>query len=173
MAGKKKPMVIEISSSSEEEEETKRNKSEDEKGRRRRKYSVLEVKTEDKRREEEEEDCYILPFDPLADDLNQKLSLNDAQSQLDDLSIVAERGQVACRDYPHSRHLCAEYPFSMTSHESCCLKCYCYVCDEAAPCKFWKEPNGHCHASDQDKKWKEMRKLVAKRKGQKKGTFFF
>ncbi|XP_010933481.1 uncharacterized protein [Elaeis guineensis] len=144
MAGKKKPMVIEISSSSEEEEETKRNKSEDEKGRRRRKYSVLEVKTEDKRREEEEEDCYILPFDPLADDLNQKLSLNDAQSQLDDLSIVAERGQ-----------------------------CYCYVCDEAAPCKFWKEPNGHCHASDQDKKWKEMRKLVAKRKGQKKGTFFF
>ncbi|KAG1362050.1 hypothetical protein COCNU_10G002690 [Cocos nucifera] len=164
MSGKEKPMVVEISSSSEEEEETKRNKSEAEKGRR--KYSVVEVKTEDEHGEEE--DCYILPFDPLADDLNQKLSLCAAPSQLDELSIVAERGQVACRDYPHSRHLCAEYPFSMTSHESCCLKCYCYVCDEAAPCKFWKEPNGHCHASDEDKKWKEMRK----RRGQKKGTLF-
>lgn len=95
MSSMVKPIVIEISSSS-EDEETKRNWSEAEKGRRRR-YSDVEVKTEVKRmeeEEEEEEDCCILPFDPLADDLNRKLSLCGAQPQIDDLSIVAERGQV-------------------------------------------------------------------------------
>lgn len=28
--------------------------------------------------------------------------------------------QVACRDYPHSRHLCLKFPFNKTSHESHC-----------------------------------------------------
>lgn len=28
--------------------------------------------------------------------------------------------QVACRDYPHARHLCAKYPFSSTPHERHC-----------------------------------------------------
>ncbi|EHA8587467.1 putative RPM1 interacting protein 13 [Cocos nucifera] len=89
-------MVIEISSSS--DEETNRNKREAEEGGRRRRrkrrriYSDVEVKTgEEKRREEE--DCCILPFDPFAADLNQKLSLPAAQHLLDDLAVIAERGQ--------------------------------------------------------------------------------
>nr|XP_010919931.2 uncharacterized protein LOC105043904 [Elaeis guineensis] len=157
---KEKPMVIEISSSS--DEETNGNKRGAEEGRRRRKrmriYSDVEVKTGEEKRKEEE-DCCILPFDPFDADLNEKLALPAAEHLLDDLSIIAERGQVACRDYPHSRHLCTEYPFSKSSHETCCFKCYCYVCDVAAPCMFWKGPNGHCNASDQDKSWKEMRKV--------------
>ncbi|XP_008796290.1 uncharacterized protein LOC103711788 [Phoenix dactylifera] len=166
MCSREKRVVIEISSSSDEETNKNRREAEE-----RRRYSDVEVKTgEEKWREEE--DCCILPFDPFAADRKQKLSLPALQHQLDDLSVVAERGQVACRDYPHSRHLCAEYPFSKTTHESCCFKCYCYVCDKAAPCKFWKGPNGHCHASDRDKSWKEMRKFNRPIKPRKVKTHF-
>lgn len=94
MSSKEKPMVIEISSSS--DEETNKNKRKSEKGRRRKKrriYSDVEVNTREEKRREEEE-CCILPFDPFAADLHEKLSLPVAQHQLDDLSVLAERGQV-------------------------------------------------------------------------------
>lgn len=35
-------------------------------------------------------------------------------------SHVCNLLQVACRDYPHPRHLCAKFPFSSTQHESRC-----------------------------------------------------
>ncbi|XP_037493092.1 uncharacterized protein LOC105640806 isoform X2 [Jatropha curcas] len=62
-------------------------------------------------------DCFILDFDPgepLHSISNLSLSTDD------ELSIVAERGQVACRDYPHPRHLCLKYPFEKTPHENYC-----------------------------------------------------
>ncbi|XP_072963448.1 RPM1 interacting protein 13-like isoform X1 [Typha angustifolia] len=115
---------------------------------RKRRYPDVRLKSgEEKRREDDE--CCIIASDAFVVDLTSKIS------EYDDLTVLAERGQVACRDYPHSRHLCVEYPFSNTSHESYCLQCYCYVCDEAAPCKLWE---GHCHASDREKKWKDMRR---------------
>ncbi|XP_039121694.1 uncharacterized protein LOC120258383 [Dioscorea cayenensis subsp. rotundata] len=60
-----------------------------------------------------DEDCYILELDPCQSltttDLNHKLELADDQEE--DFCIVAEKCQVACRDYPHSRHLCCTIPF--------------------------------------------------------------
>ncbi|KAJ0970748.1 hypothetical protein J5N97_018707 [Dioscorea zingiberensis] len=105
-----------------------------------------------------DEDCYILEYDPFQSvtvDFEHKLALNNDQEQ--DIIIVAEKGQVACRDYPHSRHLCAQYPFKTTPHEYSCTQCYCYICDEPAPCKIWQGFVGHCHASDQDRKWVDLR----------------
>ncbi|XP_042474995.1 uncharacterized protein LOC122057066 isoform X2 [Macadamia integrifolia] len=67
--------------------------------------------------------------------------------------------QVACRDYPHSRHLCAKYPFNKTPHEDYCEQCFCYVCDTIAPCKSWKKPGGgHCDATEHEELWKYLRR---------------
>ncbi|KAL7230133.1 hypothetical protein ACSBR2_008628 [Camellia fascicularis] len=69
---------------------------------------------------EEREDCFILDFDP--DDCFDlsKLSMSKDLYHNPDLSVLAEKGQVACRDYPHSRHLCFKNPFEKTPHESYC-----------------------------------------------------
>ncbi|XP_043717649.1 uncharacterized protein LOC122665560 [Telopea speciosissima] len=110
---------------------------------------------------EEVEDCFILEFNPFEPiDLSKKLSQNDHHTASDeqDLSVIAERGQVACRDYPHSRHHCVKFPFDKTPHESYCEQCYCYVCDVIAPCNFWIQPEqGHCHASEQEFIWNILR----------------
>ncbi|XP_056162936.1 RPM1 interacting protein 13-like [Syzygium oleosum] len=50
-----------------------------------------------------------------------------------DLVVIAEKGQVVCRDFLHSRHLCQKFPLATTPHERYCELCYCYVCDSAAP----------------------------------------
>ncbi|MQL88887.1 hypothetical protein Taro_021455 [Colocasia esculenta] len=77
----------------------------------------------------------------------------------DEVFIVGETGEVALRDFPHSRHLCSKFPFSKTPHESYCDQCYCYVCDIPAPCGLWKESSdGHCNATEQDDMWKNLRK---------------
>ncbi|KAE8662722.1 caffeic acid 3-O-methyltransferase-like [Hibiscus syriacus] len=60
------------------------------------------------------------PFNPI--DIAKLSAANDG----DELSMVAERGQVACRDYPHSRHLCLQFPFDSTPHDKHCDLCYCY-----------------------------------------------
>ncbi|KDP30900.1 hypothetical protein JCGZ_15512 [Jatropha curcas] len=102
-------------------------------------------------------DCFILDFDPgepLHSISNLSLSTDD------ELSIVAERGQVACRDYPHPRHLCLKYPFEKTPHENYCHLCYCYACDTVAPCLYWTDPkSAHCNATEQIDAWKSERKL--------------
>lgn len=138
--------------------------------------------------EESDDDCIILEKNPFEEEVHEtiinmsnKLSLSSnigttfsvqqpSHSKLqslkeegldhDELVVVAERGQVACRDYPHSRHLCVKHPFKDTPHHAYCNLCYCYVCDIKAPCKFWEaEKDGHCHASEREFKWIEMRQL--------------
>ncbi|XP_021725933.1 vesicle-associated protein 3-1-like [Chenopodium quinoa] len=59
---------------------------------------------------------------------------------------------VACRDYPHPRHLCVVHPFNKTRHETHCNMCYCCVCDSPAPCKKWAKKSSniaakHCDAT--------------------------
>ncbi|KAE9590996.1 hypothetical protein Lalb_Chr20g0113491 [Lupinus albus] len=68
---------------------------------------------------------------------------------------------IACRDYPHPRHLCGNFPFSSTPHHSHCDKCHCYVCDSLAPCPKWGTgllTTDHCHATDRSSIWKTLRK---------------
>ncbi|KAB8112927.1 hypothetical protein EE612_051732 [Oryza sativa] len=110
--------------------------------------------------EEDDDDCVVLDGDP--DDVvavaGEKGSEGDGSS--DELQIVAEKGPVACRDFPHSRHLCSNLPFSTTSHVKYCSMCHCFVCDTPAPCNYWgkgTEIYDHCHATDKEKKWKAMR----------------
>ncbi|KAG8389139.1 hypothetical protein BUALT_Bualt02G0198100 [Buddleja alternifolia] len=75
---------------------------------------------------------------------------------------------VACRDFPHARHLCAKFVFASTSHEVHCSQCHCYVCDSLAPCSHWgtgASSVDHCHASDKEEHWRSERK--SKQKGDK------
>ncbi|XP_016485083.1 RPM1 interacting protein 13-like isoform X1 [Nicotiana tabacum] len=109
---------------------------------------------------EEKEDCFILDFDPYDPVDISKLSVSKNLDAFD-LSVVAEKGQVACRDYPHSRHVCVKHPFDKTPHENYCEWCYCYVCDVAAPCKYWTGVSAHCHAMDNEA-WKNQRKATRK-----------
>ncbi|KAB2598839.1 hypothetical protein D8674_001759 [Pyrus ussuriensis x Pyrus communis] len=119
---------------------------------------------------EDVEDCFILDFDPSELVQLFKLSVSDnggrGHDGSPDIAVVAEKGQVlifthdpfvACRDYPHSRHLCLKFPFGTTPHESYCDLCYCYVCDSAAPCGLWKL--SHCHAAGHIGDWKSKRML--------------
>ncbi|CAL9756636.1 unnamed protein product [Musa acuminata subsp. burmannicoides] len=96
------------------------------------------VEKEESRADDEDDDCYVI--DPVADCFG-KLTLGDPS---DDVILVAEKGPVALRDFPHPRHLCANFPFNCTAHESYCSKCFCYVCEVAAPCSRWNGANGHC-----------------------------
>ncbi|XBI76062.1 hypothetical protein VPH35_069340 [Triticum aestivum] len=125
-------------------------------------------------------DCVVLDSDPdgavaVADE--DGAAGNDGSS--DELQIVAEKGQFACRDFPHSRHLCSTMPFGATSHEKHCTchgelqafslpdPCYCFVCDAPAPCAYWGTgllADDHCHATDKETKWRAMR-LAFKCKG--------
>ncbi|KAM3231379.1 hypothetical protein ACQJBY_061515 [Aegilops geniculata] len=107
--------------------------------------------------DDDDDDCVILDSDPFsADGVDDD---KDGGSD-EELQIVAEKGKVACRDFPHSRHLCSNMPFGTTSHEKHCAMCYCFVCDAPAPCSHWG--NGlsvgdHCHATDKESKWKMLR----------------
>ncbi|KAJ6359510.1 hypothetical protein OIU76_001107 [Salix suchowensis] len=132
-------------------------------------FCLNKTNMENLRKFEETEDCFILDFDPseIDNSLLRFSTLSVCSSSDDDgggdLSVVAEKGQVACRDYPHSRHLCITYPFDKTPHESYCELCFCYVCDCAAPCKDWKgSKSAHCNASEKIGDWKEQRRLKRK-----------
>lgn len=106
---------------------------------------------------DEEDDCVVLDGDP-----NRPASVeNEVSGGSDELLIVGEKGQVACRDYPHPRHLCAKHPFSSTPHDRHCDQCHCYVCDSLAPCLRWGtgiSRTDHCHATDKEGIWKTERK---------------
>ncbi|KAF7070794.1 hypothetical protein CFC21_076257 [Triticum aestivum] len=116
----------------------------------------------------DDDDCVVLDGDPdgaVAAVEQKGAAGNDVNS--DELQIVAEKGQVACRDFPHSRHLCSNLPFGTTSHEKHCTMCYCFVCDVRAPCDYWGKGlsiDDHCHATDKETKWKTLR-LASKCKG--------
>ncbi|KAL6902330.1 hypothetical protein ACP4OV_005206 [Aristida adscensionis] len=118
----------------------------------------------------DDDDCIILDDDPdkAVAVASKEGSRRDASE--DELQIVAEKGELACRDFPHSRHLCASLPFSTSSHASHCTMCHCYVCDSPAPCAFWgkgTKRTDHCHATDKDMKWKKLRQQ-AKQKSKPK-----
>ncbi|KAF5741808.1 hypothetical protein HS088_TW10G00814 [Tripterygium wilfordii] len=109
---------------------------------------------------EDDDDCIVLDGDPdkvsrAGEDVNQ------CDGDSDEVIVVGQKGQIACRDYPHARYLCAKFPFSSTPHESYCDRCHCFVCDSPAPCAHWG--NGvsgirHCHATDKQEFWKAERK---------------
>ncbi|XP_030933086.1 uncharacterized protein LOC115958947 isoform X2 [Quercus lobata] len=90
----------------------------------------------DTKRIEEIEDCFILEFDPYEplDVFNLSTNNNLIDGHPDganDLFVIAEKGQ-----------------------------CYCYVCDSAAPCKYWTEPEpAHCHASEHVEYWEFQKNL--------------
>ncbi|KAK6135162.1 hypothetical protein DH2020_031110 [Rehmannia glutinosa] len=109
---------------------------------------------------EEREECFILEFDPDDDLETLKFSVRkDSDDNAEaDLLVVAEKGQVACRDYPHPRHTCAKYPFEKTPHDSHCELCFCYVCDLSAPCSKWVGSSGHCHAFNNEA-WNEEKQV--------------
>ncbi|KAH9617128.1 hypothetical protein KSS87_020877 [Heliosperma pusillum] len=135
---------------------------------------VCVKKREDVKKFEEFEDCFILDFDPFNDDdssigfMFNKLSVSvktevfSDDNADDDVSILGVKGKVACKDYPHSRHLCGTHPFKKTAHEIHCKMCYCYVCDISAPCKKWtggcKDLNlKHCDATPDIPLWSRRR----------------
>ncbi|KAK9673088.1 hypothetical protein RND81_12G145100 [Saponaria officinalis] len=63
-------------------------------------------------------------------------------------------------DVPHPRHLCFKYPFTKTSPKRHCSKCYCYVCEEVAPCKKWnKPPHKHCQMTEAEERWRLQKQL--------------
>ncbi|KAG0549270.1 hypothetical protein BDA96_01G240700 [Sorghum bicolor] len=114
---------------------------------------------------EDDDDCVVLDGDP-----DKVVTVADAGSagdgSSDELQIVAEKGPIACRDFPHSRHLCSNLPFSTTTHVKHCTMCHCFVCDAPAPCKYWGNSNSaddHCHATDKDSKWRNMRQTFKKK----------
>ncbi|KAL7172669.1 hypothetical protein ACSBR2_032197 [Camellia fascicularis] len=114
---------------------------------------VLNPKTRSK---SSDDDCVVLDGNPDKPDVIE----NNADDDSDDLQIVGQKGQIACRDYPHPRHLCAKFPFTSTPHERQCHQCHCYVCDSLAPCVYWgngTSSNDHCHATDKVESWKLLR----------------
>ncbi|KAI3682630.1 hypothetical protein L1987_82737 [Smallanthus sonchifolius] len=73
--------------------------------------------------ESDDDDCVVLDEDPNAPvEVREGKSDNggDDDDDSDDIVVVSEKGQVACRDYPHSRHLCIKLPFSTTPNQSHC-----------------------------------------------------
>ncbi|KAK6926098.1 hypothetical protein RJ641_007817 [Dillenia turbinata] len=99
---------------------------------------------------EETEDCFILDFDPFDSIDVSKLSIAKNDDNID-VCFLAQKGQIACRDYPHARHLCSKFPFATTPHHTHCELCYCYVCDTAAPCSLWNAPiMAHCDATEEE-----------------------
>ncbi|XP_058740196.1 uncharacterized protein LOC131612422 [Vicia villosa] len=105
----------------------------------------------------DDDDCVILDGDPE----KEVMHVNDSPNGSDELLVVGEKGQIACRDYPHPRHLCATFPYDSTPHERYCAQCHCYVCDSPAPCLKWGNgllTTDHCHATDKSATWKTLRK---------------
>ncbi|XP_024964808.1 uncharacterized protein LOC112505076 isoform X2 [Cynara cardunculus var. scolymus] len=109
-----------------------------------------------------DDDCVILDHDPdkslgTPNDTPIAGAGDEDDDDSDDLLVVSEKGQVACRDYPHPRHLCIKFPFSSSPNQTHCHQCYCYVCDSLAPCIYWGSGSSvldHCLATDKDDFWK-------------------
>ncbi|CAN6486296.1 unnamed protein product [Victoria cruziana] len=152
------PTVIDVLSSSDDEGSPRRpvRRPPSKNAAERRKNAVILITKE--KQDLLDDDCYILDVDPYAIDFSRKVSLADAE----DVAVVAEKGPVAARDFPHSRHLCVKFPFAATPHETHCQQCYCYVCEQVAPCKQWKmagSSRSHCDATDKDYYWSRLRML--------------
>ncbi|OAY85351.1 hypothetical protein ACMD2_15489 [Ananas comosus] len=62
--------------------------------------------------DDSDDDCYEI--DPI--DFARILTLKVS----DEVVLVSEKEPVALRDFPHPRHLCANFPFNTSPHESYC-----------------------------------------------------
>ncbi|KAI3667976.1 hypothetical protein L6452_43047 [Arctium lappa] len=112
-----------------------------------------------------DDDCVVLDDDPDKPVEVRNDNRSNVNDDSDDILVVSEKGQVACRDYPHPRHLCIKFPFSASPNQSHCEQCYCYVCDSLAPCVYWGNGSAstdHCRATDKDESWKRERKNAKK-----------
>ncbi|XP_020197400.1 uncharacterized protein [Aegilops tauschii subsp. strangulata] len=137
-----------------------------------------EKKAADDDDDDDDDDCVILDGDPDKPLVVVKEEKPGKDGAEEDLQVLSEKGEVACRDFPHPRHLCARLPFGAGSHANHCTMCHCYVCDSRAPCPWWGKgtlPTDHCHATDKDEKWKKQRQSLkrksvppSKREGVKK-----
>ncbi|CAA2998148.1 Hypothetical predicted protein [Olea europaea subsp. europaea] len=123
--------------------------------------NILPLKPTAKIEDSDDDDCVILDGDP-----DKLLAVKDGRVNIDDsddLVVIAEKGQVACRDFPHPRHLCAKFPFASTPHERRCDQCHCYVCESIAPCCLWGtgiSSHDHCHATEKEEFWRAQRKSL-------------
>ncbi|XP_047328659.1 uncharacterized protein LOC124932098 [Impatiens glandulifera] len=118
---------------------------------------------EEEANDDDDDDCIILDGDPEKLTPAETVSTGDGNS--DELEVIGTKGEIACRDFPHSRHLCANYIFTSTPHENYCHLCHCYVCDSPAPCIHWGTGMlvlDHCHATDKDDYWVRERKILKK-----------
>ncbi|CAH9140824.1 unnamed protein product [Cuscuta epithymum] len=91
---------------------------------------------------DEKEDCFILDFDPF----DSRSSICDDQDP--EIAVVAEKGNVACRDFPHPRHICVKFPFATTPHEKYC--------------ELWNGLSAHCHAINTEAWEHQRRKMTSK-----------
>ncbi|XP_010540932.1 PREDICTED: uncharacterized protein LOC104814538 isoform X2 [Tarenaya hassleriana] len=112
--------------------------------------------------EEDDDDCVVLDGDPEKTTAAAETAVDDDDNaaESDEVLVVGQKGEIACRDFPHPRHSCAKYPFSSTSHEKYCDMCHCYVCDIRAPCPYWcvgVSSIDHCHANDKEDIWRNQR----------------
>lgn len=111
----------------------------------------------------DDDECVVLDGDP-----DKPLEIaNQEEEACDELQIVGQKGEIACRDLPHSRHLCAKFKFDSTSHTKHCELCHCFVCDTLAPCIYWGagiSTTDHCHATDEEKRWNLLRQSVRQMK---------
>ncbi|ESQ54377.1 hypothetical protein EUTSA_v10027052mg [Eutrema salsugineum] len=111
--------------------------------------------------EDGDDDCVVLDCDPYKTTEKKETKLDTCEAD-EEILVVGEKGEIACRDFPHPRHACAKYPFKSTSHEKYCDMCHCYVCDIRAPCPNWcigipSNSIDHCHANDKEEIWKNYR----------------
>ncbi|CAI9770607.1 unnamed protein product [Fraxinus pennsylvanica] len=124
---------------------------------------ILPLKPTAKIEDSDDDDCVILYGGP-----DKMFAVEDGRVNVDDsddLVVIAEKGQVACRDFPHPRHICAKFPFASTPHGSRCDQCHCYVCDSIAPCSLWGtgiSSLDHCHATEKEEFWRAQRKSLKK-----------
>ncbi|CAA7050113.1 unnamed protein product [Microthlaspi erraticum] len=120
--------------------------------------SNSKVKNEDG--DDDDDDCVVLDCDPYQ--TTEKETTTDTCAT-DEVLVVGQKGEIACRDFPHPRHACAKYPFNTTPHENFCDMCHCYVCDIRAPCPYWRilfSSMDHCHANSKEQMWKNQRESI-------------
>uniref|UniRef100_A0A0D9Z1W1 Uncharacterized protein n=1 Tax=Oryza glumipatula TaxID=40148 RepID=A0A0D9Z1W1_9ORYZ len=85
----------------------------------------------------DDDDCVMLDGDPDKAVLIVNEQRPGQGGPEEELQIVSEKGEIACRDFPHPRHLCVSMPFT--------------------------KPTDHCHATDKNAKWTKMRQSLKRK----------
>ncbi|CAH8354625.1 unnamed protein product [Eruca vesicaria subsp. sativa] len=85
--------------------------------------SQLNSSTQATLEDDDDDDCVILDCDP--DKTGAAVESKADDDDNDEVLVVGQKGEIACRDFPHPRHSCAKYSFNSTAHESYCDMEYC------------------------------------------------